>query len=47
VDIQLRGQSAAAHGVGREELIPVVRMALSAMTAHRLLRQRGFTIDPF
>ncbi len=47
VDIQLCGQSAAAHGVGREELIPGVRMALSAMTAHALLQQQGYTINPF
>lgn len=47
VDIQLCGQSAAAHGVGRADLLPGIRMALSAMTAHALLQQRGYTLNPF
>ncbi|MDE1467208.1 DsrE family protein [Aurantiacibacter sp. D1-12] len=41
------GQSAAAQGVTREDLIPGVEMALSAMTAHALLQQRGYTVNPF
>ena len=41
------GQSAAAYGVKQEELIPGVEMALSAMTAHALLQQRGYTLNPF
>ena len=41
------GQSAAGQGVSREDLIPGVEMALSAMTAHALLQQQGFTVNPF
>lgn len=41
------GQSAAAQGVAEEQLIPGVEMALSAMTAHALLQQRGYTVNPF
>ena len=41
------GQSAAAYGVTQDELIPGVEMALSAMTAHALLQQRGYTLNPF
>ncbi|RIV85133.1 DsrE family protein [Aurantiacibacter zhengii] len=41
------GQSAAGIGVSNEDLIPGVEMALSAMTAHALLQQRGYTVNPF
>lgn len=41
------GQSAAAYGVKQADLLPGVEMALSAMTAHALLQQRGYTINPF
>lgn len=41
------GQSAAGLGVSQEQLIPGVEMALSAMTAHALLQQRGYTVNPF
>lgn len=41
------GQSAAAYGVTQDELIPGAEMALSAMTAHALLQQRGYTLNPF
>ncbi len=41
------GQSAAALGVGVEDLSPGVEMALSAMTAHALLQQDGYTLNPF
>ncbi len=43
----LCGQSAAAYGVKQEDLLPGVEMALSAMTAHALLQQRGYTVNPF
>ncbi|TAD78169.1 MAG: hypothetical protein EAY70_07255 [Sphingomonadales bacterium] len=43
----LCGQSAAVYGIKPEHLIPGVEMALSAMTAHALLQQRGFTVNPF
>lgn len=41
------GQSAAGHGVTADQLIPGVEMALSAMTAHALLQQQGYTVNPF
>ncbi|ATW04329.1 DsrE family protein [Sphingorhabdus sp. YGSMI21] len=43
----LCGQSAAAHGITNADLLPGVKMSLSAMTAHALLQQQGFTINPF
>ena len=43
----LCGQSAAAYGIAAEDLIPGVEMSLSAMTAHALLQQDGFTVNPF
>ena len=51
VDLNVRiivcGQSAAYYGVSSDDLAPGVEMALSAMTAHALLQQEGFTINPF
>lgn len=47
VRIILCGQSAAYHGITKEELLPGVEMALSAMTAHALLQQNGYTLNPF
>jgi intracellular sulfur oxidation DsrE/DsrF family protein len=41
------GQSAAGQGVAKSELIPGVGLALSAMTAHALLQQQGYTVNPF
>jgi len=43
----LCGQSGAANGVAQDDLIPGVETALSAMTAHALLQQRGYTVNPF
>ncbi|WP_226632459.1 DsrE family protein [Novosphingobium profundi] len=43
----LCGQSAAAMGLARADLIPGVELALSAMTAHALLQQDGYTLNPF
>jgi intracellular sulfur oxidation DsrE/DsrF family protein len=47
VRIIVCGQSAAYYDVVVEDLLPGVEMALSAMTAHALLQQRGFTLNPF
>lgn len=47
VRIILCGQSAAYHGIAKEDLLPNVEMALSAMTAHALLQQEGYTLNPF
>ena len=41
------GQSAAGQGVAKSELIPGMELALSAMTAHALLQQQGYTVNPF
>ncbi len=47
VKIIVCGQSAVAQSVTREDLIPGVQMALSAMTAHALLQQEGYDLNPF
>lgn len=41
------GQSAAFQNVGADDLLPGVEMAVSAMTAHALLQQDGYTLNPF
>ncbi len=41
------GQSATAYGVSADDLLPGVEMALSAMTAHAVLQQHGYTVNPF
>ncbi|MFK3861495.1 DsrE family protein [Pseudoalteromonas rhizosphaerae] len=41
------GQSAMHMKVASEQLIPGVKMALSAMTAHAQLQQQGYTLNPF
>lgn len=47
VRIIVCGQTAAYYGVAKEDLLPGVEMALSAMTAHALLQQQGYTLNPF
>ena len=47
VQFYLCGQSAAYHGVKTKDLLPGVKMSLSAMTAHALLQQQGYTLNPF
>lgn len=47
VSFHVCGQSAAYHGVELEDLLPGVTMELSAMTAHALLQQQGYTLNPF
>ena len=47
VDIIVCGQSAAYYGVETQDLLPGVKMALSAMTSHALLQQQGYTLNPF
>lgn len=47
VEIILCGQSAAYHDLAKDDLEPGVKMALSAMTAHALLQQDGYTLNPF
>ncbi len=43
----LCGQSAGAQAIGKGDLLPGVKMALSAMTMHALLEQQGFSLNPF
>lgn len=45
--IQLCGQTAASKDIDAEDLLPGVTLALSAMTAHALLQQEGYTLNPF
>ena len=47
VRIIVCGQSAAAYDVSKGNLHKGVEMALSAMTAHALLQQDGYTLNPF
>lgn len=47
VDVYICGQSAAALGITFTDLAPGVKLALSAMTAHALLQQQGYTLNPF
>ena len=47
VEIYLCGQAAAAHGVAKGDVVAGVEMALSAITAHALLQQQGYTLNPF
>lgn len=47
VDIWLCGQSAVASSIDKADLIPGVKMALSAMTAFALLQKQGYTVNPF
>lgn len=47
VTFHLCGQSAAAHKITNADLLPGVKMDLSAMTAHALLQQKGYTLNPF
>ncbi len=44
VEFILCGQSAASLGIKKADLIPGVKMALSAITAHALYQQRGYTL---
>ncbi|SDJ71240.1 DsrE family protein [Microbulbifer yueqingensis] len=46
VRIIICGQSAAHHGIANDHLHPGVEVALSAMTAHALLQQQGYTLNP-
>lgn len=47
VSIDLCGQTAAYYGVSQEDLLPGVKLSLSAMTSHALLQQDGYTLNPF
>ncbi|MCC2616237.1 DsrE family protein [Aestuariibacter halophilus] len=47
VSIRVCGQSATYYQVDRDNLLPQVTLSLSAMTAHALLQQQGYTLNPF
>jgi len=47
VKIYVCGQTAAYYDVSKDDLLPGVEMALSAMTMHALLQQQGYTLNPF
>lgn len=47
VSVIVCGQSAAGHGYANEAFLPGVDVALSAMSAHALLQQQGYTLNPF
>ena len=47
VKIYICGQSAAYIGIPKGDLLPGVKMALSAMTAHALLQNDGYKLNPF
>lgn len=47
VKIIVCGQSAAYYDVRTSDLLPGVDMALSAMTAHAMLQEQGYTLNPF
>lgn len=47
VSVQLCGQTAASRDIAPDDLLPGVTLSLSAMTAHALLQQDGYTLNPF
>lgn len=47
VRVILCGQSAAAYGISASQFISGVEVEQSAMTAHALLQQAGYTVNPF
>lgn len=47
VEIYLCGQTAMGQKITKADLIPGVKMSLSAITAHAIYQQRGYTLNPF
>jgi intracellular sulfur oxidation DsrE/DsrF family protein len=47
VPIYICGQSAAWANVEKADLLPGVKMALSAMDAHAILQHQGYSLNPF
>lgn len=47
VDIYICGQSAAGLGIAKGDLLPGVKLSLSAMVVDALLLQQGYTLNPF
>ncbi len=46
VQVYICGQSSTAFGIAKADLLPGVKMALSAMTAETLLQQQGYVLIP-
>lgn len=47
VSISLCGQTAAYRDIEAGDLLPGVELTLSAMTAHALLQQQGYSLNPW
>ncbi|MCG9695855.1 DsrE family protein [Shewanella sp. Isolate11] len=47
VQLYVCGQTAAYFDIQNSDLLPGVKMALSAMTAHAILAQQGYSLNPF
>jgi|APFEC2959095136_1045048.scaffolds.fasta_scaffold00096_50 intracellular sulfur oxidation DsrE/DsrF family protein len=47
VNFYICGQSAVAQGIAKSELLPGVKMAISASSAHAMLGMQGYTLIPF
>jgi intracellular sulfur oxidation DsrE/DsrF family protein len=47
VNFYVCGQSAASQGIAKADLLPGVKMAISASSAHALLGMQGYTLIPF
>ncbi|MEP7382366.1 MAG: DsrE family protein [Gemmatimonadota bacterium] len=47
VQLVLCGQTAGMRGVGREELLPGVKVAVSAMSAINILQAQGYQYNPW
>ena len=47
VPVYVCGQSAAMMDVAKSDLIPGVKVALSAMNAHAILNSQGYSLNPF
>lgn len=47
VEIHLCGQSAAARGIVNADMLPGVKMSVSAMTSQAQFQQAGYTLNPF
>ena len=47
VPIYVCGQTAALSSVSKADLLPGVKMALSAMSAHAILQHQGYSLNPF
>ena len=43
----LCGQTAAFYKAGKSDLLPVIKVAPSAMTAHAILAKEGYSLNPF